>query len=253
MDARAATGFDGAARAYDLGRPSWPEEAVERIARALELPPGATALDLAAGTGKLTRLLPAIAGRILAVEPSGAMLDILREHLPEADARQGAAEAIPFGDDSADLVLVAEALHWFDVPVAVREIARVLRPGGGLAVLWHRGAGVEVGDPGLFERYEDIHRPLRDAAGAFPSGAGRWSDDLAASRLFGPLQGFEVLHDQELDAEGLVALAASMSWVVNLPAARREQVLGEVRALADGRDSLVLRHRAEVQLTQLLD
>jgi SAM-dependent methyltransferase len=252
MDTRAATGFMGGAAAYDRGRPSWPQEAVERIARDLELPPDATALDLAAGTGKLTRLLPAIAGTVLAVEPSGPMLEILRGHLPEADARQGVAEAIPFDDDSADLVLVAEALHWFDVPVAVREIARVLRPGGGLAVLWHRGAWVEVGDPTLFQRYDEIHRPLRDAAGAFPSGASLWTDDLAASGLFGPVVDFEVFHDQELDAEDLVALAASMSWIVNLPEARREEVLDEVRALVADRDSLVLRHRAEVQVARLL-
>ncbi|MEA2179195.1 MAG: hypothetical protein QOG77_2492 [Solirubrobacteraceae bacterium] len=248
MDARAATGFAGAARAYDLGRPSWPPEAVERIARDLGLPPDATALDLAAGTGKLTALLPAVAARVLAVEPSEPMLDLLREAQPEVDARLGRAEEIPFDDDVADLVLVAEAFHWFDVPVAAREIARVLRPGGGLAVLWHRGAWAER-DPTLFQRYQAIVGPLREAAGAFPS-ADIWSDRLQESGLFGPLESFEVVHDQELDTEGFVALAASMSWIVNLPDDHREDVLAQVRALVDGTDGLVLTHRAEVHLTR---
>jgi SAM-dependent methyltransferase len=249
MDARAATGFAGAARAYDRGRPSWPPEAVARIARELALPAGATALDLAAGTGKLTALLPAIAGTVLAVEPAEPMLEILREQLPGVDARLGRAEDIPFADEVADVVLVAEAFHWFDVPAATREIARVLRPGGGLAVLWHRGAWEER-DATLFDRYQAIVGPLRDAAGAFPSGADVWTDGLADSGLFGPLQRFEVVHDQELDPDGFVALAASMSWIVNLPDGHREAVLAEVRGLVDGREELVLRHRAEVHLTR---
>jgi SAM-dependent methyltransferase len=251
MDARAATGFAGAAHAYDLGRPSWPLEAVERVARDLGLGAGATALDLAAGTGKLTALLPAVAATVLAVEPSEPMLDVLRAQLPDVDARLGRAEDIPFRAEIADVVLVAEAFHWFDVPVAVREIARVLRPGGGLAVLWHRGAWSER-DETLFDRYQAIVGPLRDAAGAFPSGADIWSDGLRDSGLFGPLERFEVVHDQELDAEGFVALAASMSWIVNLPADHREDVLSQVRGLVDGRDGLVLTHRAEVHWTRLV-
>ena len=148
-------------------------------------------------------------------------------------------------------MLVAEAFHWFDVPVAVREVARVLRPGGGLAVLWHRGAWAEQGDPTLFDRYQAIVGPLRDAAGEFPSGADTWSDGLAESGLFGPLERFEVVHDQELDRDGFVALAASMSWIVNLTEDHREEVLREVGALVDGRETLTLRHRAEVHITLL--
>jgi SAM-dependent methyltransferase len=252
MDARAATGFAGAARAYDLGRPSWPPEALAPVAEDLGLPrPGASALDLAAGTGKLTVLLPGLAERVLAVEPAEAMLEVLREHLPDADARVGRAEAIPFEDASADLVTVAEAFHWFDVPEAVAEIARVLRPGGGLALLWHRGAWTATGDPTLFDRYQAIVGPLRDAAGAFPS-IGTWREGIEGSgRFTAPLREHVVEHDQALDPEQFVALAASMSWIVNLPDDRRQEALDDVRALVDGQDSVVLRHRAEVQWTRL--
>ncbi len=252
MDARAATGFAGAALAYHRGRPSWPVEAVTRVARELGLPPDATALDLAAGTGKLTAVLHEVAATVLAVEPSEPMLEVLRAHLPEVDARPGRAEAIPFPDACADVVLVAEAFHWFDVPAAVREILRVLRPGGGLAVLWHRGAWEERDDPTLFARYQAVVGPLRDAAGAFPSSTETVGDGVAVTGRFAPLERFTVVHEQELDAEGLVALAASMSWIVNLADDHREDVLAQVRALVDGRERLVLRHRADVEWTRLL-
>jgi len=251
VDARAATGFAGAADAYHRGRPPWPAEAVERVARGLGLGPGATALDLAAGTGKLTALLPARFAAVLAVEPSEPMLGVLRDTLPQVDARLGRAEDIPFEDGVADLVLVAEAFHWFDVPVAAREIARVLRPGGGLAVLWHKGAWEEASDPTLFARYGAIIGPLREAAGAFPNGADTVSEQLLASGLFEGIERFAIEHEQELDPEGLVALAASMSWIVNLPEDHRTAVLDEVRGLVADRDRLLLRHRAEVEWMRL--
>ena len=122
--------FGQAALAYDRGRPDWPPELLD----AVPLGADATVLDLGAGTGKLTRLLSARYARAIAVEPDSRM----RELISGADVLAGTAEEIPLPDASVDGVFAAEAFHWFDGAVAVAEIARVLRPGGVLALLWNR-------------------------------------------------------------------------------------------------------------------
>ena len=95
---------------------------------ALAIGPGRDVLDLAAGTGKLTRLLVPTGAHVVAVEPVPAM----RALLTDVDALDGTAEAIPLPDASVDAVTVGQAFHWFDPPTALAEIDRVLRPGGRL-------------------------------------------------------------------------------------------------------------------------
>ena len=104
-------------------------------------------LDLAAGTGKLTRLLAARIVSVTAVEPLAGMRVVLEAQVPGVPALAGTAEAIPLADDSVDAVFVAEAIHWFDPGRAVPEIARVVRPGGGLAVLYNRHDWKAAGHP----------------------------------------------------------------------------------------------------------
>ena len=94
------------------------------------------AVDLAAGTGLFTRELLGRAARVVAVEPDARMRDVLARRSPELDVREGWGEAMPLPDASADAVFVSTAWHWLDVPRAVPEIARVLRPGGRLGVIW---------------------------------------------------------------------------------------------------------------------
>src|SRR5918912_750908 len=137
VDPHAERGFGSGAEEYERHRPGWPPEAIERALAELGIAPGATVVDLAAGTGKLTRELVPRVARVVAVEPSADMLGRLEVVVPEAEAVAGTADAIPLADASADGVLVAEAFHWFATPAAVAEIARVLRPGGGLALLWN--------------------------------------------------------------------------------------------------------------------
>lgn len=131
---RLAKSFEGVGEEYDRYRPGFPDAAAEAI-----LPAHVSAvLDLGAGTGKFTELLPAHADRVVAVEPSAAMLDVLRAKLPEVDAYQAGAESIPVPDGSMDAVTVAQAFHWFDRDAACAEIRRVLVPGGALGLLWNR-------------------------------------------------------------------------------------------------------------------
>lgn len=119
---------------YDRYRPGFPAAAADMVMSRTML----TALDLGAGTGKFTELLVGRAQRVIAVEPSEPMLEILRSKLPEVEAHLGSAERIPVESEVADVVTVAQAFHWFDQKAACAEIARVLTPGGTLGLVWNR-------------------------------------------------------------------------------------------------------------------
>jgi SAM-dependent methyltransferase len=123
--------FGSVAADYDRYRPAPPPQALDWL-----IPPDATAvLDLAAGTGAVTRLLIGRAARVVAVEPDERMRAVLAARCPEAEVLEGRGEDIPLTDASVDAVVIASAWHWLDPERAVPEIARVLRPGGNLGVI----------------------------------------------------------------------------------------------------------------------
>lgn len=128
-----AKSFENIGEEYDRYRPGFPDAAAAEI-----IPERVgSVLDLGAGTGKFTELLIERADRVMAVEPSAAMLDVLRAKLPSVEAIVGGAESIALRDASVDAVTVAQAFHWFDRDPACAEIARVLVPGGTLGLLWN--------------------------------------------------------------------------------------------------------------------
>lgn len=232
----ARTGFANGA-AYDSVRPSYPASAVA----AAGVTEPKLVVDLAAGTGKLTRVLKAMFPRVVAIEPSASM----REASGEGIA--GTAEAIPLRDDCADAVFVAQAFHWFDVPTAAAEIARVLRPGGTLAVLanherWHD-------DPWLVAVREVLAPYKREAR--FPSGDGKWEDDVPATGRFAPWCRATFDHVLTLDRDGFVTLVSSYSWIANLPDDERAQVAVEIARLAP--TSVRLRYETEVLTSVALE
>jgi SAM-dependent methyltransferase len=251
VDPRAATGFASAVGAYERGRPSYPPVAIANLARDFGLTPASTVLDLAAGTGKLTRLLVGLVGTVIAVEPSDAMRAELHDRLPTVDARAGTAEAIPAADGSVDAVFVGEAFHWFRTAEALREIARVLSPGGGLAMLWNRAHWSEQELPWL-TAFGELLEPYRRAAGPFPAGDGRWKAALGATRAFAPLSSAEAEHVQASSTEDVVALVSSWSWIANLPDGERAAVLRRVGELVGPRQRLTLRYRTEIHWTRLV-
>jgi A/G-specific adenine glycosylase len=137
IDDVAATGFEAGAAAYELARPGYPDEAVAVLVGMLGIAAGVQVLDLAAGTGKLTRRLIELGASVIAIEPVRGMRRELQQAVAGVEVLDGTAESIPLADASVDVVTVAQAFHWFDAPLALAEIARVLRPGGGLAILWN--------------------------------------------------------------------------------------------------------------------
>lgn len=223
----AARGFGRAAGDYERGRPGYAPEAIDWLVEQLAIGPDARVVDLAAGTGKLTGALLPSGAHVIAVEPVAAMRAALADGCPGAEVLEGTAEAMPLASESVDAVAVAQAFHWFDGERALAEIHRVLRSGGRLALVWN----VRALDQPLQRAIEDL---LESHRGSTPSHRdGRWKDAFASTTLFRSIGSHRSRHVQRLDVEGLVARVASISFIAALPGADRDQVLGDMRALAE--------------------
>jgi SAM-dependent methyltransferase len=178
-------------------------------------------LDLGAGTGKLTRQLTAAGHRVVAVEPAVQMLAHLRDALPDVTALVGDAEDIPLADASVDVVVVAQAYHWFDHARAVPEIARVLRPGGVLGLIWN-------------SRDESATWVARLSKLIGSESLDDWEleETLDAGR-FEPLEKATFGFVQRLDKAGLLELVGSRSQYAVRAPAERDELLAGVAALYD--------------------
>lgn len=220
--------FASVADAYERGRPEYAPAVVGALAAELGLSPGASVLDLAAGTGKLTRQLLAAGLDVVAVEPQAALRQRLAATVGDERVREGLAEAIPLVDASVDAVTVADGFHWFDQASAPDEIRRVLRPGGGLAVLstvpdWGGASWAhELGT--LIERLRPEH-PYFDGP--------PWQEAVRAAGGWTAPREIRVTTSQPADPSRIVDYVASMSFVAALPDQERVAWLEQVAALVD--------------------
>lgn len=220
----AAAGFGSSADIYERGRPSYPQGVVDLFVSELGVGPGTRVIDLGAGTGKLTRLLVSTGADVVAVEPVEAMREQLVALVPEVDAQEGTAEALPFPDDHADVVTIAQAFHWFDPQPALAEIARVLRPHGGLGLVWNERDTTVPWVAALSELFDwETRRPYEKG--------GDWAAIVAASGLFTPLQRRELAFFQDLDADTLVQRVLSTSYVAARPSEENVGLEASIRAL----------------------
>jgi SAM-dependent methyltransferase len=238
--------FGNAAADYERGRPGWPDA----VAEVGGLPPEAEVLDLGAGTGKLTRVLARRFARVTAVEPDPSM----RALCSQATQRclEGAAEAIPLPDDAVDGVFCAEAFHWFDWPVALQEIARVLRPGGVLVLCFSSADGgsyIPLPEEG-WEIARRYRRPGIEPGGAILE-SGAWREDLDdPSSPLEPLRKETFRHVHVQDADAVVSRVLSTSVFAALPEEERQRLGEELRAIVpDGVHETPL--TAEVWWTRL--
>ncbi len=222
----ARRGFASAADVYEDSRPSYPAEAIEWLTAQLRLGPKSNVVDLAAGTGKLTRLLVPTAATVIAIKPVDEMRDALRNTTPDADARHGTAEQTGLPDSSADAVTVAQAFHWFAAPKALPEIHRILRADGRLALVWN----IRDLDNPTQRAVDDLFTPYR---GDTPSHrSGHWRDALEASDLFETTETNHFPNVQTVDGESLVRRVASTSFIADLPDSERASVLERAGAIA---------------------
>lgn len=222
---RETAGFTKASHEYERGRPGYPAQAVRWIVERAGLGPGKTVVDLAAGTGKLTRELVASGAEVVAVEPLAEMRDRLAEQLPHVRAVAGRAEASGLESGLADAITVAQAFHWFANEEALEEMHRLLRPGSLLFLVWNRR---QLEDP-LQASISRLTLPhLKDA----PSyGSGEWRRVMGKSPLFAPDGEHQSTFSQPVDRERLVDRVASTSYIAELPDEVRLPLLEEVALL----------------------
>ncbi|MGH3957116.1 class I SAM-dependent methyltransferase [Mycobacteroides salmoniphilum] len=205
--------FGSQAAAYERGRPSYPPEAIDWL-----LPAGAhDVLDLGAGTGKLTTRLVERGLNVIAVDPLAEMLEVLSNSLPDTPALLGTAEEIPLPDNSVDAVLVAQAWHWVDPERAIPEVARVLRPGGRLGLVWNtRDERLGwVADLGKIIGSEDD--PFNHA--------------VSLPAPFSGQERHQVEWTSYLTPQALLDMVASRSYCITAPEAARKKTLQQVREL----------------------
>jgi SAM-dependent methyltransferase len=219
---RQATSFGAVADVYERGRPPYPAEAIDWLVPAH----AHRVADIGAGTGKLTRQLRERGLDVIAVEPSAGMREQLHRAVPGVPVLAGSGEQIPLADGSVDLVIFAQAWHWVDPERAVPEVARVLAPGGRLALLWNRRVEDEAwvadmstiigsrGTPGSSRHFPDIGPP------------------------FGPVERRSVDWVHRLSRAEMIDWVASRSYVITLPDERRGTVLRQVSELLDTHPAL---------------
>jgi SAM-dependent methyltransferase len=220
--------FGRTAREYELGRPLWPEELLDRVVDELSLGSDAMVLDLGAGTGKLTRALVPRFAHVVAVEPDDAMRLVLEGVVPGAESRAGSAESIPLGDGEVDAVFSAEAFHWFQ-PAAVGEIVRVLRPHGALVILWNYP--IEYDDMGL--EAEAVIDEAFERGGSPGLGrvlSGDWCKPIEEAP-FEPLRELEVERDIISSRDEWIANMLSVSSIAHQPDEDRDAFASRLREL----------------------
>ena len=221
-----ASRFAEVADAYERARPDHPPAVVGAIAAELGLAPGARVLDLAAGTGKLTRSLVAAGFDVVAVEPQEVLREKLAAGVGADRVIDGLAEAIPLGDRSADAVTVADGFHWFDQERAVAEIARVLRPGGGLAVI------AAIPDWTGASWADELGRLLNEIRPEHPFFDGpSWREPVAAAGGWGAPRQVQVVVDRPARPELMADYLSSMSFVAAMPADERSRAIERIEAL----------------------
>jgi SAM-dependent methyltransferase len=245
-----AGSFGSVADAYERGRPRYEPHVIATIG---ELAGGPRILDVGAGTGRLSAPLAEAGYEVVAVEPLDEMRAILAGHIGAERALTGRAEALPLDDASVDGAVSSDAWHWFDGARAADELARVVRPGGGVVVSTTYPTWADGDDaPDWWLDLRAVHAAL--PKGDHPAFARGWRrpdsfDDHAA---FDEVQTRSVPFVHHTDREGIVAHWASMSFVAALPDEQGHELLGELDAMLARRgiEEVDIPYRAELWITR---
>ena len=249
VDPAQARGFDAWAADYDRYRPGYPDELFAAIVERLALPEPPLVVDLGAGTGRASLAMAGMGWRVTAVEPGRPMLDLLRSRASDdgliVATVEASAEETGLDPASADLVTAAQAFHWFDTERALTEVARITKPGGGLALFWNvrdperspflaaytellKRATDSTEDPGI-ARYESGGREETRRA-------------LEASSAFEPAELVQLHQEVVMTPDEFLGMAFTASYVrVGLTPEQQDRFRGDLERLlhahghADGR------------------
>lgn len=224
----AQRGYTSASDHYQRGRPEYPEALSGWLSGTLGVMAGSRVVDLGAGTGKFTKLLTRTGAAVTAVEPVDAMRARLAESLPDVTALAGTAEAIPLADEATDVLLCAQAFHWFANAQALREMHRVLRVGGRLGMVWN----VRDETRDWVAAITEIITPYEGDAPRFYTG--KWKRPFEGQALFGPLQRTVFPHSHVGSFEQVVLdRILSVSFIAALPQSEQQSIADRLRALRD--------------------
>jgi SAM-dependent methyltransferase len=230
--------FGAVADEYERGRPGYPADAVAWL-----LPgPARAVCDVGAGTGKLTRSLLAPGREVIAVEPDGAMLARLRAALPEVQALEAAAEAIPLPDGAVDAVVAGQSFHWFANDAALGELARILRAGGTLGVVWNTRADDGGWSTALWDAIE---------APANEQDARRWETVIEREPRFAAVETARFTQVQRVSPADVIAGVRSRSYVATRSTGERAALVRAAeRVLAEHPET---RGRKQLELPYLVE
>ena len=213
---------------YDEVRPDYPEASITTIVERFGLDGSSRVLDLGAGTGIFSRQLRSHVGAIVAVEPSSSMRETMLATTPGVTVLDGRDDAIPLGDASVDVVVVAQAFHWFDAPRAMAEIHRVLVPGGGLALIWNeRDESIDWMLALTHAMRWDVHRPYS------------YNFDVARVVATGPFRDVErhqFAHRQLLTRDQVYRRVLTTSYISIMDDAEQRALLEDVRRVIEPLD-----------------
>ena len=229
--AERATSFGAIAEDYDRLRPGPPDVAVDWL-----LPERRQiVVDLAAGTGLLTRVLARKVEQVVAVEPDERMGAVLRARSPGVRVMPGRGEAIPMPDASTDGVFVSSAWHWMDPARASSEIGRVLQDGGRFGVIWtSRDPEIDW----VREAGRQVRGAAADGPGAKdepPSRAGHHEVSLPDTGLFGNIDTASFMFTRAMTIGVLVDLLGTYSGVITASPEDRAAALARARAVLEER------------------
>ncbi len=218
IDRARALSFDAWAGEYDRLRPPYPDELFAMIRERLGLSERPQVVDLGAGTGRASLAMAELGWRVTAVEPGRGMVDVLRSNATDrgllVSTVQAEAESTGLDPGTAELVTAAQAFHWFDQQRALAEVARILRPGGGVALFWNVRDGERSAFLAEYERLLERYAGEANDMGRYVAvGRDQLRASFAASISFEPVDLLNLEHEVQMTAEEFIGLAFTASYV----------------------------------------